>query len=106
MSLARRNIVANLVGGIWITALTLAITPLQVRLLGIEAYGLIGFIATLQIVFTMFDFGLSSTVTREIASATQLQPFTSDRKHHLLGLCRRHRRRFGGCLGVHLRPLV
>jgi O-antigen/teichoic acid export membrane protein len=68
MSLARRNIVANLVGGIWITALTLAITPLQVRLLGIEAYGLIGFIATLQIVFTMFDFGLSSTVTREIAS--------------------------------------
>lgn len=68
MSLARRNIVANLLAGIWITGLTLAITPLQVKLLGIEAYGLIGFIATLQIVFTMFDFGLSSTVTREIAS--------------------------------------
>ena len=68
MSAIRRNIVSNLLGGLWITALTLVITPLQVNLLGIEAYGLIGFIATLQIVFTMFDLGLSSTVTRQIAS--------------------------------------
>ena len=68
MSLARRNIVANLLSGAWVTVLTLVITPLQVKLLGIEAYGLIGFIATLQIVFAMFDLGLSSTVTREIAS--------------------------------------
>ena len=67
MSVIRRNIVSNLLGSVWITVLTLAITPLQVNLLGIEAYGLIGFIATLQIIFTMFDLGLSSTVTRQIA---------------------------------------
>lgn len=68
MSSIKRNIVANLLGGAWITALTLIVTPLQVNLLGIEAYGLIGFIATLQIVFGIFDLGLSSTLTREIAT--------------------------------------
>ena len=64
----KRNIVSNLVAGVWVTGLTIAITPFQVNLLGIEAYGLIGFIATLQIVFAVFDLGLSSTLTREIAT--------------------------------------
>ena len=68
MSAIRRNIIANLLGGVWTTVLTLAITPLQVNLLGIEAYGLIGFIATLQIAFAIFDLGLSSTLTRELAA--------------------------------------
>jgi O-antigen/teichoic acid export membrane protein len=64
----KNNIAANLTAGVWTTLLTAAITPLQVNLLGIESYGLIGFIATLQIVFSAFDLGLSSTLTREIAS--------------------------------------
>jgi O-antigen/teichoic acid export membrane protein len=64
----RNNIATNLVAGVWTVVLTATITPLQVNLLGIEAYGLIGFIATLQIVFAAFDLGLSSTLTREIAS--------------------------------------
>ncbi len=68
MSAIKRNIIANLLAGSWITTLTLAITPLQINILGIEAYGLIGFIATLQIIFAVFDLGLSSTLTREIAT--------------------------------------
>ena len=68
MSAVRRNIIANLFGGAWTSVLTLAITPLQVNLLGIEAYGLIGFIATLQIAFAIFDLGMSSTLTRELAA--------------------------------------
>lgn len=63
----KRNILSNLAAGVLIAALTLLITPLQVHLLGIEAYGLIGFIATLQVVVSVLDFGLSSTITREIA---------------------------------------
>ena len=70
MASVKNNIAANLIAGVWITLLTAAITPLQVNLLGIESYGLIGFIATLQIVFSAFDLGLSSTLTREIASDT------------------------------------
>jgi O-antigen/teichoic acid export membrane protein len=68
VSVVRRNIFANLLGSVWIAILTLVITPFQVNLLGIEAYGLLGFISTLQLVFTGFDFGLSSTLTRELAA--------------------------------------
>lgn len=62
-----RNIFSNLIGGAWIAALTLIITPMQVNILGMEAYGLVGFIMTLQMVFSVFDLGLSTTVTRELA---------------------------------------
>lgn len=62
-----RNIFSNLIGGAWIAALTLIITPMQVNILGMEAYGLVGFIMTLQMVFSVFDLGLSTTVIRELA---------------------------------------
>jgi O-antigen/teichoic acid export membrane protein len=67
MSFIKRNIFANLLGGGMLTALTIIITPIQINLLGMEAYGVVGFIATLQVAFTAFDLGLSSTVTRELA---------------------------------------
>lgn len=67
MATLRRNIIANLAGGGWIAALTLIITPIQINLLGMEAYGLIGFITMLQIILSVLDLGLSSTVTRELA---------------------------------------
>jgi O-antigen/teichoic acid export membrane protein len=63
-----RNIVANLIGGFWIGALTIVITPLQINLLGIEAYGFLGFIMALQVAVGMLDLGLSGTLTRQIAS--------------------------------------
>ena len=68
MSLVKRNIIANLLGGALLAALTVVITPLQINILGIEAYGVVGFITTLQIAFTAFDLGLSSTITRELAA--------------------------------------
>jgi O-antigen/teichoic acid export membrane protein len=68
MSSVKRNVVANLLGGVLLAALTLVITPLQINILGMEAYGVVGFITTLQIAFTAFDFGLSSTITREVAT--------------------------------------
>ena len=67
MSLVKRNIFANLIGGALLTALTVIITPLQINILGMESYGIVGFISTLQIAFTAFDLGLSSTITRELA---------------------------------------
>lgn len=66
----RRNVVANLVGGGWVALLTLAITPVQINLLGMESYGLIGFITTLQIMIGVLDLGLTSTITRELAGDT------------------------------------
>ena len=40
MSTLKRNIFSNLAGGAWVAALTLAITPIQINLLGV-AFGLI-----------------------------------------------------------------
>ena len=41
VSTLKRNIFSNLAGGAWVAALTLAITPIQINLLGVEAFGLI-----------------------------------------------------------------
>ena len=68
MASFRANIVANLGGAAWIAGLTIAITPLQIRLLGIEAYGLVALISVLQIAVAVLDLGLSATVTRQIAA--------------------------------------
>jgi O-antigen/teichoic acid export membrane protein len=52
-------------------ALTLVILPFQVRILGIEAYGILGFVASLQVIFNILDLGLGPTVIREVAADGQ-----------------------------------
>ncbi len=64
----RRNIVANACGGAWAVLLTLALIPIQTRLLGVETYGLLSFMAALQGLASILDLGLSTTAIREIAS--------------------------------------
>jgi len=66
-SVVRRNVIANVVGGGWIVLLNLISIPVQIRLLGAESYGLIGFVISLQAFLMILDFGLSTTVVREIA---------------------------------------
>jgi len=66
--LLKTNILANLAGSGWIAFLTLVATPIQIHLLGVEAYGLVGLITVLQIVFGTLDLGLSASVTQTIAS--------------------------------------
>jgi len=62
-----RNILANALGGSWVVVMSLAAIPFQIRILGAEAFGLLGFVASLQIFLTVLDFGLATTVNREIA---------------------------------------
>ena len=66
----RRNIIANAIGGTATLLLNLLVTPFLLKILGAEAYGLLGLIASLQIVFAVLDLGLSTTIVREIASDT------------------------------------
>jgi O-antigen/teichoic acid export membrane protein len=68
LSIIKRNVFANLVGTGLVAILTVLITPLQINILGIEAFGVVGFIATLQVMFAAFDLGLSSTLVRELAA--------------------------------------
>jgi O-antigen/teichoic acid export membrane protein len=77
--LLQRNIAAGLFGAGLIAILNFVVTPFQVKILGLEAFGIIGFIATLQIAFTAFDFGLSATLTRELAADLSPQKIASGR---------------------------
>src|SRR5215831_1502416 len=64
----RRNIAANFVSQGLTLALAFAFVPVIIRFLGIEAYALIGFSATLQSLCLLLDLGLSTTLNREVAS--------------------------------------
>lgn len=67
-----RNLLAGLANSGWSAVVSLAVVPLYLKYLGIEAYGLIGFFATTQALFQLLDMGMAPTVNREVARCTAL----------------------------------
>lgn len=65
-----RNITANVLGRSWSMLMNFAFVPVYIRLLGIEAYGVIAFFFTLIALFSFLDLGLSATLNREMARRT------------------------------------
>lgn len=57
----RHNILANYVSQFYVTVVGVAMVPLYIRHMGAEAYGLVGFFATLQAIFNLLDMGLTPT---------------------------------------------
>lgn len=68
MSRIRNNIIANYAGACWGALMSFIFIPWYIRYLGIEAYGIIGFFASIQTVLALMDAGLTATFSREIAS--------------------------------------
>ena len=66
MSQVKRNLVANFIGRGWYALMSLAFVPVYIKYMGIEAYGLVGVFATLQALFSLLDFGLSTTMFRAV----------------------------------------
>ena len=66
MSLGR-NLIASMASSVWTALVGLAVVPLYLKYLGVEAYGLIGFFATMQAIFSLLDLGLATTINREVA---------------------------------------
>jgi O-antigen/teichoic acid export membrane protein len=62
-----RNVSAGLLSSVWSAALGFAVVPIYLRYLGVEAYGLVGFLATLQAVLQLLDMGIAPTLNREVA---------------------------------------
>src|SRR5258706_10195970 len=73
----RRNIAANVVGGGPAAVTALLLIPIQLRQLGVEAYGLIGFLVSIQVLFSLFDLGLSPAVTWYVARAGERGPLAT-----------------------------
>lgn len=62
-----KNLVANVFGKLWILALNVAAVPVYVHFLGVEAYGLIGFLLVLQATLQVLELGLGVVASREVA---------------------------------------
>jgi len=63
----KKNTIANYLGQGWTVLMGLAFVPVYIRYLGVEAWGLVGFMSMLQAWLTLLDMGLSPTLSREMA---------------------------------------
>lgn len=68
MSVAK-NIVVNYIGRAWVGLMSLFFVPFYVELMGIEAYGLVGFYLTLLAIALVWSFSASTTLLRALAQA-------------------------------------
>lgn len=65
------NMAVAMANSVVVVLISLITLPFYLRFLGMEAYGLIGFYATLQTVLQVLDLGLAPTVSREIAHGAE-----------------------------------
>jgi O-antigen/teichoic acid export membrane protein len=88
---SRSGISVNLVIGVFSTAWSAIIAIVSIRwfvkLLGIEAYGLVGFFATMLAAISILDLGLGATVNREVARGAALGDLS--RVHRLVASLQR-----------------
>ena len=68
MGRLKSNIIFNFLGSAWLGVLTLAVTPVQVHYLGVEAFGFVGLITILQVLLGSLDLGIAATVTKIVSS--------------------------------------
>ena len=63
----RRNVVANFLGQAFNAAMGFAFVPVYVDYIGVESYGVIGFVSTLSSFLVLLDLGLVAALTRELS---------------------------------------
>ena len=63
----RWSFASNVTGRLWLGVMNLVAIPIFIYLLGTEVYGLVGLVQTLQALLAILDFGLATTVNREVA---------------------------------------
>jgi O-antigen/teichoic acid export membrane protein len=81
VSTLRRNTIANIVGQAWNGIVAAVAIPAQIHFLGMEAFGLLGFLTSLQSFLSVVDVGLSTTVNRALAGpGSASQDVTRDRR--------------------------
>lgn len=72
------RLAANLFGTGWAALLGLAVVPTYLRLIGVEAYGLMSFYMALTTLIQVFDLGLSPALNRELARLSALANAAED----------------------------
>jgi len=69
----KQNVIANYIGRGWSALASFLFIPFYIHYLGIEAYGVIGFFASLMAALTLLDFGMGQTLVRETARASDAE---------------------------------
>jgi O-antigen/teichoic acid export membrane protein len=69
----KANITANFVGNGWAALIALIFVPIYLKYIGAEGYGLIGIFASLQVVLSLLDSGLSTSLNKEMARLNVLR---------------------------------
>lgn len=63
----RLNVLSNAAGQCWAALMGLAFIPVYIRVLGVEAYGVVGVFVLMQTWATLLDFGMTPMINREMA---------------------------------------
>lgn len=67
MSTLRNSIISNYAGQVWATGMGIAFLPVYIHFLGMEAFGLVGLMLSIQSISQLFDFGIGGAANREIS---------------------------------------
>ncbi|RYY71323.1 MAG: hypothetical protein EOO13_03580 [Chitinophagaceae bacterium] len=68
----KANIAANFLGNGFASLIALLFVPIYLKYIGGEGYGLIGIFASLQVVLSLLDSGLSTTLNKELARLSMI----------------------------------
>ena len=83
MAALRINILSNYAGQLWMAAMGVAFLPLYIRILGMEAFGLVGLMLSFQSISQLFDFGIGGATNRELSRRAH-DPALSDSTRDLV----------------------
>ena len=67
LKLVEKNVLSNFLARVWAGLISIALIPVYIRYLGVEAYGLVGIFVSLQTLLLLLDLGLGATISREFA---------------------------------------
>lgn len=67
MSRSMKNVMWNLIGGVWAGVLVVVVTPWYVSRLGLEGYGILGIWLVMQVMMGLLDLGMGPSLVREFA---------------------------------------
>ena len=62
-----KNVFWNLAGGIIAGVSIILITPLYIKLLGVDGYGILSLWLVFQVMLGLFDFGMGPTIVKEFS---------------------------------------
>ena len=81
---AKRNLVANYLGSIWVALMGFVFVPVYLKFVGAAGYGLVGFFITLSAILAYLDSGLGAAAMRESARFEAADEAEQKKIHTLL----------------------